>query len=247
MELTVLGSGTMRSLPERNPPGYLLSSQDKHLLLDVGPGVIRQLCVLSSDLLSINLILITHFHLDHCSDLLALLMARYLMQADINRSLTIIGPVGLKNWFESQAQWQGKWLHNALPTLVEWQADSITVDGWEIQASNTLHTQNSLAYRIERAGKSLFFSGDTDWQESLVPLAFKSDVALMECSLPDHLKQRGHLTPKETGTLARQAQVKHLLVTHIYPENDTVDLKERVAAYFDGRITVAKDLMKVDF
>ena len=245
MELIVLGSGTITSPPERNPSGYLLKEENHILLLDVGPGIIRQLKMLSLDLTGIGVIVITHFHLDHCSDLLALLMARHLLRPGSNKELTIIGPQGLKAWFESQAQWQGKWLHDALPVLVEWQGADLQADGWHISAEHTAHTANSLAYRIERHGKLLFFSGDTDWQEALIPLARNADLALIECSLPDQLKQEGHLTPKETGRLAREANVKHLMVTHIYPQNDTSDLRDRVAAYFSGKITVAQDFLQI--
>lgn len=245
MELTILGSGTITSPPERNPAGYLLKAENRILLLDAGPGILRQLKSLPIELTRINLILITHFHLDHCSDLLALLMARYLIQKESNKRLVIVGPQGLKGWFDSQAQWQGRWLHNALPVLIEWQGHDLQVDGWHILAEHTAHTANSLAFRIERQERSLFFSGDTDWQASLISLAKEADLALIECSLPAHLKQAGHLTPIETGTLAQKANVKHLIATHIYPENDTSDLQDRIAAYFNGPIIIAKDLMRL--
>ncbi len=246
MKLTVLGSGTLKSPADRNPPGYLLQAGDSLILLDVGPGIIHQLRTLSSDILAVNLILITHFHPDHCSDLIALLLARFLARHDSNHALHLVGPLGFREWFHGQAQWQGKWLHGAMPQVTEWQGRELYVDGWRVLAERTLHTENSLAYRIEREGKRVFFSGDTDYQQSLIPLAMESDLALVECSLPEHLKQVGHLTPKETGIFARQAKVKHLLVTHIYPENDTPDLKKRVADFFDGRITIAEDLMEIE-
>ena len=245
MNLTVLGSGTIKSPVDRNPAGYLLQSQNGFLLLDVGPGILHQLRSLSSDLLAINLILITHFHPDHCSDLLALLLARFLEKNDANKALTIAGPEGLKEWFLSQARWQGHWLHEAMPMLKEWDGNEWEFNDWAVQAAPTFHTSNSLAYRIRCEGKSVFFSGDTDWQESLIPLARKADLALIECSLPDEQKQAGHLTPRETARFAARAEVKHLVVTHIYPENDTPDLKNKVAAFFDGELTIARDFLQL--
>ncbi len=245
MEIIVLGSGTMTSLPDRNPAGYLLLENASALLLDVGPGIIRQLSVLPFPLTRISTILITHFHPDHYADLVPLLMARYLVQKEINRQLTIVGPFGLKERFESQARWEGRWLNDHLPRLIEWNGTPFSTDGWLIRAQKTEHTPNSVAYRLERNGRAVFFSGDTDWQDELIPLAAGTDVAFFECSLPENLKQKGHLTPKETGTLAQKAGVKRLMVTHIYPENDTPDLRERVAAYFSGPLTIARDFLRL--
>ncbi len=244
MELTVLGSGTMTSPPRRNPAGYLIEAEGQFLIMDMGPGIIRQLKWIGVDLLKLNRILISHFHLDHCADLFPLLMNRFLLRGDSNNELTIFGPQGLRNWFEDQARWQGAWLHEALPQLAEWEGVDFEFEGWRVTGRLNLHTGNSLSFRIEKE-KTLFYSGDTGYRENLIQFATGADLAVVECSLPDHLKQEGHLTPTETARFAREAGVKRLLVTHIYPQNDTPDLKEKIRAHFNGEVVIARDFLRI--
>lgn len=243
MNLIILGSGTMTSPITRNPAGYLLKNERDLLVLDIGPGIIRQLKYLKVDLLSIRLLVISHFHPDHYSDLFPFLMNRYLLQNESNTQLTILGPKDLKAWFDDQARWQGSWLQNHLPQLVEWNGKPFVQDNWHIEAALNGHTANSLSFLISNGteNEALFYSSDMGYNESVIPLAQKARWGLVECSLPEHLKHEGHLTPSGTGQLATAAGFDHVIVTHIYPENDTPDLKKRVQLHFSGEVIVAED------
>jgi ribonuclease BN (tRNA processing enzyme) len=44
------------------------------------------------------------------------------------------------------------------------------------------------------------------------------DALLVECSLPDGEAIAMHLTPSQVAALARVAQPRRLLVTHVYPQ-----------------------------
>ncbi|WP_456442676.1 MBL fold metallo-hydrolase [Caldithrix abyssi] len=242
MKLTVLGSGTMTSPPKRTPAGYLLEHNDDYLLVDMGPGIIRQLKCMEIDLLQINNIAISHFHLDHCSDLMAFLMNRFLLQENANQDLTIFGPTGLEAWFSAQAQWQGAWLHNARPRLIAFDHQPVQLGSWQIIAALNGHTDNSMSLRIAN-GATLFYSSDTGFQEELVPLARDVDLAIIECSLPDHLKIAGHLTPSDVARFSNLAKLQRILATHIYPQNDTPDLKQRIQRHFAGEVIIASDFL----
>ena len=69
MKLTVLGSGTAVPRLNRNMSGYLLEVDNKKILFDSGPGIIKQLLKLKVKIPSIHNIFYTHFHLDHITDL----------------------------------------------------------------------------------------------------------------------------------------------------------------------------------
>ena len=77
MKINILGSGTMLSDSKRNPSGYLIKHNKHFAVLDFGPGILRQLKSLPVNLLSIQTVFISHFHLDHCADLFPFLMNRY--------------------------------------------------------------------------------------------------------------------------------------------------------------------------
>ncbi len=247
MEITILGSGTILSPVTRNPAGYLLELGDSLLLLDIGPGILRQLKQLDVDLTRISTVVISHFHPDHCSDLLPFLLNRFLLNPASNEILHILGPDNLNEWFKAQQDFQGAWLNEHTPRLAPWQNATWNVNNWEITAQPNGHTQHSLSFLIRSRSHldALFYSGDMGYNTALLPLAQKATWGLLECSLPEHLKQEKHLTPREAGLFATQAGWQRVVLTHIYPENDTPDLAERTARYFHGEIIIAHDLLHI--
>ncbi len=244
MKIKILGSGTMLSDSKRNPSGYLIEHNEHFAVLDFGPGILRQLKSLPVNLLSIQTVFISHFHLDHCADLFPFLMNRFLMDKTANSKLTIYGPAGLSKWFKTISKTQGEWLEITPPVINEITNKTVTWAGMNIYTQRTFHTKESIAYRFS-SQKSLFYSGDTDYQPALIEFAKKSNLAFLECSMPDEQKQQGHLTPSEAGRFASLAKFERLVLTHIYPVNDKPDLKQNVSKYFSGEITIAEDFMEI--
>ena len=112
-----------------------------------------------------------------------------------------------------------------------------------IEAGLTGHTTGSVCYRLtDERGKALFYSGDTDYNEELIPLMQGVDCALLECSMPDERKVEGHLTPRLAGRLARMAGVKRLVLTHFYREVIGAPIVERVREEYAGPVELAEDL-----
>ena len=208
--------------------------------MDCGPGILVQIKKAGMDVMTLDTIFLSHFHLDHCSDVFPLLLYRYLKDANSNQQLTIVGPKGLKHWFSTQASLQSDWLQQSLPRLWEWDENDYIWAGIPVSAHRTMHTENSLAFRFK--GKHhLFYSGDSGPSDALIRFAFESDWALLECSFPDYLNKDGHFCPSECASFANSAKVRKLILTHIYPENDTEDLGQRVGQMYMGPITIAQD------
>ena len=55
-------------------------------------------------------------------------------------------------------------------------------------------------------GKSIVYSGDTDYCPELIELADNCDLLILECSFPDDMKVEGHLTPSEAGKIAAETK-----------------------------------------
>lgn len=244
MQILVLGSGTIRSGLKRNPAGYLLINGADRALLDCGPGILTRLQQSNTDVLDIDTIFISHFHLDHCSDLFPLLLKRCLINTAANAGLILYGPPGLGRWYEKMASLQGSWLNNQPPTVSEMPETGLSWSGWQISSMLNGHTENSISLRLDN-NSSVFYSSDMDFNPQIAQLASGADIAIVECSTRDEAKVKGHMTPAETGRFAATAGIRKLYVSHIYPENDTPDLAQRVARYFDGTIVVAQDLMSI--
>ena len=54
-----------------------------------------------------------------------------------------------------------------------------------------------------------------------------ADLLILECSHPDGMKAKGHLTPSLCGKIAAKANAKKLVLTHFYPEADKVDARRQ--------------------
>jgi len=245
MKIIILGSGTVLSPQTRNQAGYILQDKTACFLIDIGSGILKQMIIAGYDVLKINAVFISHFHSDHCADLLPFLLRRYLLDKQGNRQLKIFGPQGLKVWFAGQSVFQGGWLTENLPDLIEFKDTNIDYLGLSARAMLNGHTNNSISFFFE-GDKKLFYSSDTGFNRGLIPFAKGADAAIMECSMPDGAEVEGHLTPSKSGILASDAAVKKLIVSHIYPENDTDDLKARLAEYFSGEIIIAKDFLEIE-
>ena len=62
--------------------------------------------------------------------------------------------------------------------------------------------------------------------------------------MPDDLKVDGHLTPSLAGDIATRANVKKLVLTHLYPECDTKDIEKECRRTYQGPLVLAEDLMR---
>lgn len=114
-----------------------------------------------------------------------------------------------------------------------------------IKSIKSVHTDASISYRIEYDNKSIVYSGDTDYSNEIIKISKNADVLILECSLPDGKKAKGHLTPSLCGKIAAKANVKRLVLTHFYPEADKVDAKKQCISEYNGKIILAKDFMEI--
>jgi ribonuclease BN (tRNA processing enzyme) len=120
-------------------------------------------------------------------------------------------------------------------------------DNFKLRVAAMNHRPESLAYRIQVPdGRSVVYSGDTDYCENLIALSKQTDLLICECSMPENMKISGHLTPKLAGAIANEAKVKKMILTHLYPQCDHVDLIDQANQTYKGPIIVAEDLMTIE-
>ena len=100
MEITILGSGTPIPSNKRSSPSILVNIDDHNILLDTGPGSLRQLKKNNTSLNQLDNIIYSHFHIDHISDMLPfILSSKHNPEEPRTTDLEIIGPMGLKKLY----------------------------------------------------------------------------------------------------------------------------------------------------
>ncbi len=249
MKLTILGSGTGIITARRGSSGYLINIADKILLLDSGSGTLRKIAEASSRFQDINYAIYTHFHPDHVVDLVSLLFARRIPSNYTSKDITIVGPAGMKEFHRNLTETFNNFIEprGYELTVNELPGGYLDFEDFRLTSSLINHHEGSLAYRVEsKDGKSLVYSGDTDYCQSIVELARDVDVLLLECSYPKQIKMDGHLNSTLAGRIARESNCKKLVLTHFYPICDDYDILGECREEFSGEIVLAEDLMTVE-
>ena len=250
--VTILGSGTCVPSLKRSSCSVLLEVGDSKLLFDSGPGTMRRLLETGTTIFDISFIFYSHLHPDHTGELVPFLFAtKYPDGNSRSTPLTIIAGRGFSDFFSRLRNVYGNWIELAPGLLNIFELDnvgpdSLRFDDFTVKSLPVEHTDESIAYRINSVGgKSVVYSGDTDFSDNLVTLAKDADLLICESALPDDLKVKGHLTPSLAGEIATQANVRKLVLTHLYPECDQVDIKKQCRKTWSGPLIVAEDLMKI--
>jgi len=248
MELTVLGSGTCIPTVDRGPSGLALTFGSHLILFDGGGGSLRPMPRLGLDFRKVDFHCITHFHPDHIIDLIPLLFAmNYTVDFRRSDALRVVGPLGLSDFYERMRVVFGHWIEAHTYPLSFHEAGESRIDfhDFSIDTLPMAHTERSIGFRVETRGRSMVYSGDTDYCENIVRLGKEADLLILECSFPQERKAPDHLTPALAGRIAREAQCKKLLLTHFYPVFQGHDIRAECRKEYSGRILLAEDGMKI--
>ncbi len=247
MEVVFLGTGVGVPSLKRASPGLIVSVEEENLLFDSGPGTLRKMLEAGLTYQDIDQIFYTHFHVDHIADLAPFLFATKYPISAREEDLVITGPKGLRNFYEQLVQLYGSQIvsdHYAL-AINEVGDGDIEEKGWNMVTRSVPHTDQSIGYRIEDPeGKVLVYPGDSDYSESLLELSREADLLILECSFPE--KVEGHLSPGLAGQVAKEADAKRLVLTHLYPVCDREEILRPCEAQFTGQVVVAHDLMRLE-
>ncbi len=247
-ELIILGSGTGIPSLKRRAPGLLLLSENSNILIDSGSGTLCRMLEAEITYRDIDLLLYTHIHPDHISDLVPILFACKYTDLPREKEMVCIGGPGFKRHFEKLKKIYGSWIDPPTYSLSikEISEKPILYRDMNIFSKPMAHIPESVGFRIElKDGKTVAVSGDTDYCRNIVDLAFGVDLLLLECSFPDEKKVEGHLTPSLAGRIGSESRCKKLLLTHLYPICDQYDILKQCRQVYQGELILGEDLMKV--
>jgi ribonuclease BN (tRNA processing enzyme) len=252
-QLIFLGTGSGVPSPDRASPALLLKLADANVLIDLGPGTLRQLSRISVSIAEIDYIFLTHLHLDHSADLAPFLFGnKYPPFLNGRRPFHLLAGTDIEPFHEKLKALYGHWIElpedifRILPLPQDGPCEN-NFSSFSLRSSPVPHSSSSLGYRItlHALRKVLVFSGDSDYSTSLVQLAKDSDLLVLECSFPEGEKVNGHLTPSLAGRIAREAGVKELILTHFYPECQGRDIIGPCSREYSGPIRLAEDFLSI--
>jgi len=254
--------------------GYLIWLDNKaRVIVDEGPGSLQRFKQSKANINDVDVMLFTHFHVDHSADFPAYIKGAFF--SDRDKDLHVLGPTGTK--FVASAEqfveraigsknglypYLGSYNDSKTPSSyniktknIPWSYSDLSIkqvyndNGIKIQAVPTHHGPfPSLAYRVELAGCAISFSGDMSGRLGAMPnLAKGSDILVAHNAVAEDVTgvpRNLHMTPSYIGRLAKEAQVKRLLLTHLMKRSLAVkdQTLKIIKKSYHGKIVFPKDL-----
>ena len=273
LEVVVLGSGGPRAFGRAGSSFIVLVEGVPRILVDAGPGAFLRIGELDIDLEKIDMVLLTHLHIDHSGDLPAFLNARALT-SDGPITYRVFGPdgaglfpktsrfvdllVGERGAFAYQKTFGAPETFTVRDLAISLDSPRMKIvdeDGLVVEEIATHHGDcPSVAYRISYSGVVVVFSGDMDASAlpNLVQLAKNADLLIFNCAVldppgsPSQLYDL-HTPPRRIGEAARASGVKSLLLSHLAPdvEGQQAAVRKSIRATYTGPIAFANDKLRV--
>ena len=243
MRLTVVGCSGSFPGPRSAASCYLVEADGTRVLLDLGPGALGPLAEVT-DIYGLDAVLLSHLHADHCLDLCGLFVARrYRPGGAPGGRLAVYGPAGTADRLARAYDLDPEPGMTEVFDFRTWdQADVTEIGPLTVRVARVNHPVETYAIRIEHAGRSLVYSGDTGTSPALVDLARDADLLLCEAAFHDgrdHIPDL-HLTGREAAEHAKAAGVGRLVLTHLPPWNDPERALAEAAPAFDGECLLAE-------
>lgn len=231
MKLTILGMNGPFPAPGSATSGYLVTSGDAAIALDLGSGCLAQLTSRIAPE-SLTALMLSHWHYDHCADVLPLI---FRLEACTQQPLHVYAPMDESSLVRQAVQKCAKIiLHDVAP------GDTVTLGALTVTAFPARHPVPALMYRIaDGNGKTLCYTGDTNTVDGLTDFAHNADLLLADGLFPTAAWAEGkpHLSAAHCAQLAQDAKAKQLVITHLNPTIDPETLlKEARAIRIDSRL-----------
>jgi len=253
MKLVVLGSGTSVPHPKRAAAALWLETATGSVLLDCGADSAHRMAQEGVDWPNLDTIWISHLHLDHCGGLASLLFGlKWAPQTQARQKpLRIFGCQGIGNLLRAidTANNYELFVQPFPIELYEVSSDESIelMPGLVAQTFSTPHTSESLAIRLtDNDGTLLVYTSDTGYSEGLAAFARSVDLLIMECSFWRQTPTPKHLELAEAMRLAQLAEPRRLILTHLYPEWDGVDLESKAGELWPGKTIAAHDGLRLE-
>ncbi len=247
-QVIILGSGY--AIPEEGHDNtHIFIHQDGHgILVDCATNPIVQLRRAEIKLDQLTDLVLTHFHPDHVSGFPLLLMDLWLLGRKLPLNIyglphTIDRADALMKLHEWK-RWPGFFpvMFHRLPEME--MSLFISSPILRVYSSPVKHLIPTVGLRVEftREEKVVAYSCDTEPCKQVVDLASQANILIHEATGASV----GHSSPAQAAEIARQAEVKELILIHYSKEKAAATL-EGAKGVFAGPIRLAEDLMRLDF
>lgn len=220
MKVIPLGTVSPYCKEDKNCPGFLVTKDGYKILLDCGSGISRLLSF-PEDLNNL-IIIISHLHKDHYSDLASIGYASFVYKnlGLLKNKIKVYIP--RENTFSQDYEYLTNFGDEHYMEFIPYKFNSlIKHDNFTVSFSLNPHQVTTHSIKINNNSKTLVYSSDTGYKNnSLEAFAKDADLLICEATFLDcqAKKSDNHLYAYEAALIAKNAHVKKLTLTHFWPE-----------------------------
>ncbi len=206
MEIRAIGTWSSKLSRNKRNTSYLINN---NILIDCGPHTAESLINNSIKISNIDIILISHMHLDHYGGLPELIWQRAFESTD--KKIIIIGPDDIEkrtynilneyytpDYFKKNIEFNKRF-------------DNIII-------GNGKHSINDYTYKL-KLDKTLFYTGDTSYSEEVIRDGYNSDIFIHEATYPSDVEdiavKYGHSTVNDAYKSFKLSKSKIFIPTHM--------------------------------
>lgn len=278
--VTLLGTGSPIPVAERFGPSILVEAGGETLLFDAGRGVPIRLYQLGIAMRRVTTVFLTHLHSDHVAGFPDLWLTGLLPPAFAGRlePMHVVGPRGtrammanLERAYQADLRIRVADEHVSVTATriaaadiepgIIYRSHGVTVTAFDVDHGGLI--KPALGYRVDFAGRSVVFSGDTRVSETLIRSAEGTDVLFHEVASArvENLAQseaarriiNHHTTPSEAAGVFTRVHPRLAVYTHIVllstmptiPPPTIASVDSATRAGYPGRLVMGEDLMRV--
>ena len=272
-KITLLGTGCPSPSHIRYGPSTLLEYDGLKFLFDLGSGVTQRLSQLDIKPSELDSVFITHIHSDHIVDLYQVYISGW--HTGREEPFIIYGPKGISDHFETVLKAYEKELSNRIKWEKRPNEKGLEYEVIEIEENLNVSKENisissievdhypvdpAYGYKITlNNSKTIVISGDTRYSDNLIHAAKGADILIHEVFIKLAFNEKRmseqtvkniedyHTSPEDVGKIAKEAEVKKLVLTHFVPPVfDEEDLRKRISEHFPGEIVIGSDLLSLE-
>ena len=205
--------------------GILLTTDSAKFVIDPGDGLLRDLnkILTKEEILEISDVFISHGHHDHIGGVWSFLTYQNVMRR--KKPIRIYYPRGCQEIISIYNAFREVYSQDILYDILlieindehKFHRKNITIKPFKVNHREETNDGGSievpsLGFKYNYNGKSICYGGDTAYCESLVRMAKKSDLAIIEAGAEDE-NDETHMTMKEAESIGQSA--KEYFLVHI--------------------------------
>lgn len=217
MDVLFLGTGNAFAAGGRRPLAVLLRAEGMGVLLDCGPSTLVALKQRGLAPGNVDVVLLSHHHGDHFAGVPFLVLhERYAGARE--KPLRVYGPPRTRGVVSEATELLFPGLEPlGFPLeLIELEAgEERSLGPLSLSPFEVDHFSRGTAfgYRLTLSGRTVVFSGDTAWTESLVTATTGADLFICECSSYEEPRER-HLSHRELKENASRLGARRTVLVH---------------------------------